>query len=163
MKYVCTTAFAAILASAPGAFGGELLKDQCGADIAIVPSYNARPDAPGTVFLRRAGNPDTNWTQPFQVATSPDGFIRWWCHSTTGNFLDLGTWRAEGSGRFGCMDTGDGGAAFCYGRGDVQFFPGASAWRGWTPERSRCDSRSHTIRARLGPEDGKRRFFMECL
>jgi hypothetical protein len=152
-----------LLSLAPSAFGGEIMKDQCSADVAIVPDYNARPDARGTVFLRRGNNPSTNWTEPFQVRLSPQGRIRWWCRSTTGNWLDLGTWRAEGEGRFGCIDSGEGGGVSCYGRGSVTFYPGASAWRGWTPERSRCNSRSNTIRARLAPERGRRLFLIECL
>jgi hypothetical protein len=162
MKYP-SVAFVLTLALTPAAFGGEILKDNCSADVAIVPSYNARPDAPGTVFLHRGDHQSTNWTQAFQVGLSREGRIRWWCHSTTGNWLDLGTWRAYGDGWFGCMDSGDGGDVLCSGRGEIQLLPGASAWQGWTPERSRCDSHSHTIRARLGLEEGQRRFFIECL
>src|SRR5438105_2674520 len=71
----------------------EVMTDRCSAEVAIVPSYGARPDTPGTIILKRAPNGSTDWTPPFNVQLGASGHIRWWCHSTTGNFLDPGTWR----------------------------------------------------------------------
>jgi hypothetical protein len=128
---------------------GEIMKDRCSQMVAIVPSYNATPDTPGTHFLVRGKDGWSPWTKPFKVKLDNDGHIRWWCHSTTGNFLDPGTWTM-----------GVDGAVSSDQSGPVTFTPGSSASGGWTPERSRCSSHSTRIRARLGPD---RLLLIECL
>jgi hypothetical protein len=132
----------------------EVMTDRCSAAVAIPPDYNARPDAPGTVVLVRDKNGRTDWTPPFTVKLGPAGHIRWWCNSTTGNWADPGTWRIQ-SVEVGVKldDKGKAKPTFSIKLTD-------SSWKGWTPERSRCDNRSTRIRARLGPN---RLLQIECL
>jgi len=137
----------------------EVMTDRCSAEVAIVPIYAARPDSPGTIVLKRQANGSTNWTPPFRVQLGSSGHIRWWCHSTTGNMFDPGTWRIQ-EVRVGteCKIYADGSPESCRPDGALKI--GSSAWNGWTPERSRCDNRSTLIRARLGPN---RLLQIECL
>jgi hypothetical protein len=132
----------------------EVMTDRCSAAVAIVPDYNARPDAPGTVILVRDKNGHTDWTPPFTVKLGPDGHIRWWCNSTTGNWADPGTWRIQ-SVEVGVKQDAKGDI-----RPNISIKLTDSSWKGWTPERSRCDNRSTKIRARLGPN---RLLQIECL
>jgi hypothetical protein len=143
----------------------EVMTDRCSKEVAITPTYDAQPTAANTVILTRGQNGWSAWTKPFRVSLDGSGHIRWWCHSTTGNFFDLGTWRlgapakvascAEGIGAV--AETGDAsGLASC--KDAVK--PGASAFQGWTPERSRCSNHSSLIRARLGTN---RLLQIECL
>jgi hypothetical protein len=132
----------------------EVMTDRCSAAVAIVPDYDSLPDAPGTIILVRDKNGRSEWTPPFTVKLGPDGHIRWWCNSTKGNWADPGTWRVQSVEASVKLDE----------KGDVQ--PSVtikltdSSWKGWTPERSRCDNRSTRIRARLGPD---RLLQIECL
>ena len=132
----------------------EVMTDRCSAAVAIPPSHDAKPDAPGTVVLVRGKDGKTDWTPPFTVKLGPDGHIRWYCNSTAGNWADPGTWRVE-SVEVGIKtnDQGDSTPTFKIKLTD-------SSWKGWTPERSRCDNRSTKIRARLGPD---RLLQIECL
>ena len=124
----------------------------------IAAAYGDKPGSNDAILLKRS-NGKTHWTAPFRVRTSEDGFIRWWCHSTTGNQFDAGTWRIEeiyiGSK---CKLYADGSTTDC--GPDVDLKLGSSAWNGWTPERSRCKNRSRNLRARL---DGNRKLLIECL
>lgn len=151
----------------------EVMTDRCSGEVAIVPSYGDKPDAKETVLLSRDQDGRHEWTFPFSVRLSDDGHIRWWCHSTQGNWLDPGTWRWRdgaivGIGcDYGGYYPGDepvdprpkpfGGD--CNPRA-TQFPLTTSDWEGWTAERSRCDNRSTKIRARLGPD---RLLEIECL
>jgi len=138
---------------------GEVMTDRCSGEVSIVPSYNSSPNTPGAVLLKRQSNGSTNWTQPFKVSLGRDGHIRWWCHSTTGNIFDPGTWRIQelilGTT---CDMNANGSPQNCVP--DVRIKVGSSTWQGWTPERSRCGNRSTKIRARLGPN---RLLQIECL
>jgi hypothetical protein len=144
----------------PGAGGGggapatpppphvtETMTDRCSADTYVSQDYNDQfPPARGVLLMR---GPDgwTPWSEAVPVAGHT--YIRWWCHSTSGNFLDPGTYRLIGGGVV-CNDDG------C--RPDPYF--GTSAVSGWTPERSRCDSNgTRYIKARLGPD---RLLQMQC-
>lgn len=147
----------------------EVMEDRCSSDVAFVPKYDDNPGTPGTVVLKRGST--TDWTVPFKVETKNGGRIRWWCHSTAGNWFDVGTLRPK-------LDTVK--TVACIGGGVVYLFDpeseigkkgteqckGAitkiesSAWQGWTPERSRCSNRSTKIRARL---DSNRVLQTECL
>ncbi|NDJ19608.1 hypothetical protein [Myxacorys almedinensis] len=171
----------AILLTASPASAGEVMTDRCSSEVAIVPSYNAQPMTPGTVLLTRDANGQTPWSNPFRVKTgggglTGSGYIRWWCHSTTGNIFDPGTWRpdidfakagvcvVDGIGViFGGDENDKGGkkgsdiVKNCLGA--VKKI-GSSAKDGWTPERSRCGNRSTLIRARLG---SNRLLQIECL
>ena len=137
----------------------EVMTDRCSAEVAIVPSYADRPDTEGTIILKRAKDGTTDWTPPLTVKLGNSGHIRWWCHSTTGNVFDPGTWRIrELQVGTKCEIFADGTPGSCRPDGGLKL--GSSAWKGWTPERSRCDNRSKTIRARLGPD---RLLQIECL
>jgi hypothetical protein len=143
----------------PAFIGSEVMTDRCSAEVAIVPSFVDRPETEGTIILKRAQNGTSEWTPPFTVKLGSAGHIRWWCHSTTGNVFDPGTWRLKGL-QIGtkCEIFADGRPESC--RPDAGLQVGSSAWKGWTPERSRCDDRSNRIRARLGPN---RLLQIECL
>ena len=140
-------------------FDLETMTDRCSKDVAIVPYYSARPETPGTVMLHRDATGNTPWTQPFNVQTGDGGRIRWWCHSTSGNIFDPGTWRVEEIS-FGtvCSEDENGLPSNCHVEPNIKL--GSSAWQGWTPERSRCDSHTGHIRARLG---NNRLLQIQCL
>jgi hypothetical protein len=88
------------------------------------------------------------------VKLGPGGRIRWYCNSTKGNWADPGTWRVK-SVDVGVKTNEQGDAT-----PTVSIKLTDSSWKGWTPERSRCDNRSTKIRARLGPN---RLLQIECL
>ncbi len=171
MKRVGLLAVATLyfLSIASVASANEVMTDRCSAEVAIVPSYDARPDTPGAVLLTRDASGNTAWSQPFRVQTGGSGHVRWWCHSTIGNIFDPGTWRADVDyGKLGACVVGGVGILFGEeaGKEGLKQCPnalskfGSSAWNGWTPERSRCDNRSTLIRARLG---NNRLLQIECL
>ncbi len=147
----------------------ETMQDKCSSDVAFVPRYDDNPGTPGTIVLERGVT--TDWTPAFRVETKDKGHIRWWCHSTTGNVFDPGTWRPK----FDVAKTvacAAGGIALVFdpnsqaGKQGVEQCKGAikkidsSAWEGWTPERSRCKNRSANIKAKL---DSNRELQIECL
>jgi hypothetical protein len=132
----------------------EIMTDRCSAGVAIPPSYDAKPDAPGTVHLVRDKNGRTEWSPPFTVKLGDNGHIRWWCNSTKGNIFDPGTWRIQSAMVGAKFD--DSGTV--HPTIDLKFTD--SSFKGWTPERSRCDNHSTKIRARLGPD---RLLQIECL
>lgn len=83
-----------ILTTGAPAFAGEVMTDRCSSEVAIVPAYTDQPITSGTVLLTRDASGQTPWSKPFKVQTgggglTGSGFIRWWCHSTTGNVLIL--------------------------------------------------------------------------
>lgn len=128
---------------------GEVMKDRCSGNVAIVPKYNDRPNTRGVIVLERGADGTTDWTPPFTVQLGRSGHIRWWCNSTRGNIFDPGTWRIEElSVGTKCKINPNGGPENC--KPDVDVKLGSSAWQDWTPERSRCSNRSNRIQARLG-------------
>jgi hypothetical protein len=155
---VCALLLFALGAPSAAKAGNEIMIDRCRSEVSIVHGYDDRPGSNGAVLLKRGHHGKTAWTPPFRVRTSKSGFIRWWCHSTTGNMFDAGTWRIEEI-RIGstCELHADGSVGACGPDGDLEL--GSSAWQGWTPERSRCRNRSRHIRARL---DGHK-LKIECL
>jgi hypothetical protein len=161
------TSFLAVFAYS--AEGNEVMTDRCSAEVAFPKTYNGNPNDPGTVILARDRNGATKWTPPFKVATSKNGRIRWWCHSTKGNVFDPGTWRVtkvNTEGVIQCVSAGvatvvskggsAAGLAVCKNALNIKI----ASYNGWTAERSRCDNHSTNIRARLGPS---RRLNIECL
>jgi len=136
----------------------ETLTDACSADVAFVPTYDSPNGVPGTVILSRASG-STPWVGPFRVRTSPDGFIRWYCNSTTGNIFDPGTWTVSvNSGEItGCLLNIAGavvtedpsGVLGCSSVVSVS----TSSLTSWTAERSRCNDHSNRISVRLGPNN----------
>lgn len=138
------------LATQPAA-AREMMTDRCSSEVAFPPAYDAPLAGPGTVVLKRGANGWSNWI-PMHVRTDGSGHIRWWCHSTTGNWFDVGTWRVINL-QFGaeCSFNDSGQVSNCkWGDQDIKL--GSSAWQGWTPERSRCGDHSTSIAARLGPD-----------
>ncbi|HYZ24632.1 MAG TPA: hypothetical protein VE690_20980 [Rhodopila sp.] len=144
------------------------MTDRCSAEVAIPIQYDGHPDSAGTVILKRDAAGTTPWSPPIKVETDSDGHVRWWCHSTTGNWADAGTWRVSfnSDGVVGCLVAigstiaSDGGAGGSLTACLKLVKLGSSAFKGWTPERSRCNDHSNVIRARLGPD---RLLQTECL
>ena len=60
-----TTMFVALTTAPVSA--REVMTDRCSAEVALVPSYDARPDTPATIVLKRGSNGSTPWTPPFTV------------------------------------------------------------------------------------------------
>jgi hypothetical protein len=143
----------------------EVMTDRCSGEVAIVPSYGDKPDAANTVLLNREPDGQDQWTYPINVKLSENGYIRWWCHSTQGNWLDPGTWRwrdgaVVGLGcDYGGQYPGESSISGCKPKAS-QFPITTSDYEGWTAERSRCGNRSTKIRARVGPD---RLLKIECL
>lgn len=129
----------------------EIIKGQCGAEVALVPSYGERPNTPGTIILKRRG-PDgsTGWTPPLTVQPGSAGQFRWWCRSATDDTLVPGIWRVKelvvGTK---CGVKTDGSLTNCHPDSSIKI--DSSAWNDWIPGHSQCSSRSMKIRARLGP------------
>src|SRR5262249_33153112 len=144
-RLVAVTAILLAVTALP-ATARETMTDRCSAEVAIVPAFGDRPDTAGTIILKRAANGSTDWTPAFTVQLGNSGRIRWWCHSTTGNSFDPGTWRIqELTVGTKCQLFADGTPTQCRPDGNIKL--GSSAWNGWTPERSRCGDRSTKIRA----------------
>ena len=161
MRRVFTLGMLSLPAALPLiANASETMTDRCSGEVAIVPHYNDAPNTPGVVVLSRDPNGSTPWTPDFWVETGNSGHIRWWCHSTSGNFLDPGTWRIDELYVGTKCTEGPNGEPWGACSLDAAVSFGSSAWQGWTPERSRCDDRSKHIRAHLGPD---RLLGIECL
>lgn len=145
----------------------EVMTDRCSAEVAFPPTYDANPTAHGTVVLKRGPNGYSPWTT-FRSGTGDDGHVRWYCHSTTGNVFDPGTWRVSVNAgaitgcllSIGAAVATDGSAAPAVASCLKTISVGSSAFQGWTPERSRCGDHSTRFRARLGPD---RLLETECL
>lgn len=138
----------------------ETMVDRCSADVIISRVYRDE-DEPASfdprqingMYLKRGAEPYTEWSGRMPV--NGHTYIRWWCHSTTGNWADIGTWRIR-SGEIGIGCTGDwdqGQVEECHQTASIDIAVDASSRQGWTPERSRCTSdRTRAISARLGPD-----------
>lgn len=129
----------------------ETMTDGCSGDVVISRTYSNsfNPQSIDGLYLKRDASGNTQWSG--QMPVSGHTYIRWWCHSTTGNWADPGTWRLNG-GYIGTDCKGDwdqGSVNSCKPTGSIDL--GSSAVEGWTPERSRCSSnRTQFISARLG-------------
>jgi hypothetical protein len=129
------------------------MTDRCSSDVWIAQDYNAGPLEGSGILLIRQGN---TYAYSDWMPVNGHSWIRWWCHSTTGNWADPGTWRIDGlSTKIQCNSDGD--CSVVGGSISISF----SSRGGWTAERSRCDSSStRYIRARLGPD---RLLRMQCI
>jgi hypothetical protein len=147
------------LLSATASFAkDEVMTDRCSHEVSIV-GWGENAASNNAIVLKRGSHGKTDWTPPFTVKLSEDGHIRWWCHSTTGNAFDPGTWRIqEIYAGTKCKIYADNSVDSCGPDGALKI--GSSEWKGWTPERSRCGNRSNKIRARL---DGNRKLLIHCL
>lgn len=134
----------------------EVLQDGCSADVSFTrPGAKSALEKGARVFAHKRGE-TTGWSKAFRVETDADGYIHWSCHSTKGNAFDPGTWRiTEARVEAVCVDGG------CGAKGNVKI--GSSAVNGWTPERSRCDSRTNKIRVKFTDDLGGRRMLIQCL
>ena len=148
------------LLTASSAGSPEVLTDRCSGEVVFAPSFDAKPTAHGAVVLKRQ-NDGYSPVSTFNVKPDKDGHVRWWCHSTTGNVFDPGTWRVhvDGNALKACLISVAapvGLEAACLKTITLS----SSAFEGWTPERSRCENHSSHLRARLGPD---RLLTTECL
>jgi hypothetical protein len=137
----------------------ENMIDRCSGEVAFTPTYDGLPTDPGTIVLKRDLKGNSPYTEMTRSLDS-NGFVRWWCHSTTGNIFDLGTWRVQvnGSGLAACLVSiasavaTDGATAAtatpCLNAISIS----SSAFDGWTPERSRCGDHSGHFNVVLGPD-----------
>jgi hypothetical protein len=74
----------------PSPIVSETMTDRCSGDVLFGDSpITGRPKR----LLIRGPSGWTNWTEVFQQTLDDGHFVRWWCHSTTGNWADPGTWR----------------------------------------------------------------------
>ena len=136
---------------------GELLEDKCSAAVYVTPVYPG-PDQPsfsdrGILLVRDPANP--NAAMPWSRKIPIDGhvFFRWYCNSTTGNFLDPGTWTVSGAVLVAGSCTQEASGAFDCGIGPSVDSVSITLPEGWTAERARCESENTTaISARLGPD-----------
>jgi hypothetical protein len=135
----------AVASPAHAASVSEIMTDRCSSDVWIAQDYNAGP-MQGQGLLLARNTSSYNWVGPMPV--NGHSWIRWWCHSTTGNWLDPGTWRIDGINvSVGCNSSLS-SCNIAGGGVDLNF----NASGGWTAERSRCGSGStRAIHARLGP------------
>lgn len=134
--------------------GNEVMTDRCSGEVAFPTTYNGKVDDKGTLMLKRDDKGRTEWSRPFTVKTSNAGRIRWFCRSQSQwGFMDPGAWTfSDKATRLWCADKSE---KYC-----IEIPDGTSAVAGWYPERSRCDSRTTRVRARLGPN---RLLQIECL
>ena len=166
--------FGCLYCAASGhAIAGEVMQDACDAEVGFPSSFGGAPWSPGAMVLKRAPDGFSPWTPPFHVQLDGDGFMRWWCHSTTGDWLDAGTWwtlHFETIPNVTCMIPASKpplhpGAPVACAKMQLIALWGVD---GWTAERSRCSDRSTVIRARLTSEvvfghSGPSRLETECL
>jgi hypothetical protein len=147
----------------------ETMTDRCSEEVAFPPSYDEKPTAKGTVILKRDKKKGdySPWAEMTRK-TGDDGRVRWWCHSTTGDWLDPGTWvvNLDPAGAVGCLlavggtVATDGAASPTVAACLKSIKIGSNAFDGWTAERSRCSDHSTKFRVRLGPD---RLLQTECL
>ncbi|MBV8549854.1 MAG: hypothetical protein JOY54_01040 [Acidobacteriaceae bacterium] len=140
----------------------ETMTDRCSSDVSFPSVYGGGPLAAGSTVLQRGADGYSHWTPIFSAGLDGSGHVRWWCHSTTGNAFDPGTWRVRDD-KLACTLSGGGQDS---GGGSGQ--PSSSAnvkidctttvnlvavdANGWTAEQSRCNDHSSFFRARLGPD-----------
>lgn len=141
------------------AFANEIMTDHCSADVSFPSTYDGPPVGLGSFIVSRGGHANSaNWTFPIRQTLDSDGHIRWWCHSTTGNRADPGTYTFDKVGAtYVCGNSN--GSDDCILRPDIAG-PPSTDLSGWTAKSSRCDNRSNVFRARLGPN---RSLEIECL
>lgn len=136
------------------ASANEVMTDRCQGDVSFPPTYDLAPTVTGSMTVTRGGSGGGRWSPAIRQQIDRDGHIRWWCHSTTGNWADPGTWTVDDAGgTYTCNDNGD-----CTLAGNASAHP--VDIQGWTAERSRCENHSNTFRARLGTD---RLLEIECL
>lgn len=140
----------------------ELITDRCSGEVGFPTLFTANPTHAGTVVLKRGSNGYSPWTT-FSQKIKSDGHVRWWCHSTTGNVFDPGTWRVkfDRKGATACLVSMSGAVtpnnlSACMKTIRI----GTASFNGWTAEQSRCSDHSSKFRARLGPD---RLLQTECL
>ncbi|HEY5945155.1 MAG TPA: hypothetical protein VIV40_06675 [Kofleriaceae bacterium] len=129
----------------------ETMIDRCSNDVMISRTFDAAfsTTMEGLGLRRPDAESYSEWSTLMPVTGS--SYIRWWCHSTTGNLFDPGTWRI-GNDQAAKECTGnwyDPTTTLCV----IKHQLGTSAVDGWTPERSRCNSSgTKAVQARLGPD-----------
>ncbi len=145
----------------------ETMTDRCSGDVSFPPAYGGQPTNVGAGVLTRGPDGYSDWTPIFVVGLDDAHHVRWFCHSTSGNFLDPGTWRLRDTGaacQFGDSGGGGGGGGGG-GSGNGTTISLSSSVSctttvnlnsndagGWTAEQSRCNDHTNMFRARLGPD-----------
>jgi hypothetical protein len=134
---------------------GEMMIDRCSGDVSFPPTYDEGPGALGAYQVTRGNKSASGWSPIVFVKPSESGRIRWWCHSTSGNWLDAGSWRIDR------VDVGAKCDEFgCTASQDLSLSP--VDINGWTAERSRCDNHTGSIRALLGEISQQPRISIQC-
>ncbi len=134
----------------PSVVISETMTDRCSAEVII--GFGPTNLLKSVSLVRRADE-TTNWSSIFEASLDDGHFLSWFCHSTKGNWLDPGTWRFINA-TTGCQESGDDTGdtpqtnALCSTTANVV----TNNVSGWTPERSRCGSRTSFFQARLGPD-----------
>jgi len=134
----------------------ETMTDRCSGDVVMTADYNSPfPPDKGFIFQTRTNNVDASGYTPWSNWLPVNGhvWVRWFCHSTTGNFFDPGTWSVDKVGvitKCSCDIGSPGCAQSCKVKPQLGIdFSGSG---GWTAERSRCSkSSTHHVSMRLGP------------
>lgn len=75
------------------------MTDRCSADTYVSQDCNDQFPPTRGVLLMQGADGRTPWSDALPVAGHT--YIRWWCHSTTGDLLDPGTYRLTGGGFVG--------------------------------------------------------------
>ena len=69
----------------------ETMTDRCSGDVSFPPAYGGQPTNVGAGVLTRGPDGYSDWTPIFVAGLDDAHHVRWFCHSTSGNFLDPGT------------------------------------------------------------------------
>ncbi len=141
----------------------ETMTERCSAEVSFPRLYGDAPNAPGAIILVRRRDGWTDWSGVFKRGLDGSHHLRWYCHSTTGNWADPGTWQLHDSS-FACSATGTANSSGGYDIKPSCDTPSVHIRtidaNGWTAERSRCNSRTDYFRARLGP---RRLLEIQCI
>jgi hypothetical protein len=149
---LCLVASAFQLGCFRPTLANEVMQDRCSGDVAFPYVYDG-PPVPNSFILSRANRSGARPSALIQQKLDGSGHIRWWCSSTTGNWVDPGTYVIDEVGVvYTCGDQQ------CTATGDLSAHPVDVT--GWTAERSRCADHSDTVQAVLGPN---RSLQMTCL
>jgi hypothetical protein len=137
----------------------ETMTDRCSAEVSFPPAYGGQPTDVGALVLQRGIDGYSDWTPVFAVGLDNGGRVRWFCHSTSGNFVDPGTWRLRATNvacQFGGSQASGGEASATSLSSSVACSMTVNVYSadasGWTAEQSRCNDHSNMLRARLGPD-----------
>jgi hypothetical protein len=136
----------------------ETMLDRCSGEVIVAWSFDEPFSLAMTgIAVKRVNS--TSWTQWSELMPVTSGALRWYCHSTIGNWLDPGTWRIRKLiAGIDCPGNWDTDTSTCGFNASIKIT--SSALDGWTPERSNCSSATtRYVQARLGTD---RRLEIRC-